>query len=398
MGTNIDFISTISPQDQASGLLNFQGNTLSWDLRKATPVSFSNEIYTYSYTYRIRLNTAASDFIPGKAYPTNGTTQLTFVMVEDSLIVSDIYIADFAIPEVKGYAGGALSFTKTGGGTSALSGCCFRLNNLGVAGHSLSTASAVGTGLVSFTNIPSGHTYLLEETFMPAAYEGRYVMSDKTYIVDVKYGVVNVFEAGQGDHVIDMTDFKFDNAMEGRTVTGFVAPMATDDLGLPDFLKMHDIIVELRPTFRTPAAPALSTLSVLQNSSGLGKFTFENVPLGSYVLYIYRAGYLTRAMKVNITNTSPATVELRPPGTEDNGIFNLASGDTNNDLIIENKDYMMILELIGEDVDVNDPRYNPACDLNADGIIDDLDLLMVYARFGMVIWDYAGAGDIDIFN
>ncbi|MCL1816457.1 MAG: dockerin type I domain-containing protein, partial [Clostridiales bacterium] len=105
-----------------------------------------------------------------------------------------------------------------------------------------------------------------------------------------------------------------------------------------------------------------------------------------------------RAMPVTVAANSPATIALAPPGTEDKGIFNLWAGDCNNDLIIENKDYMMILELLSEGVNIYDPRYNPACDLNADGKIDDLDLLMVYAKFGLVIWDYAGAENIDIYK
>ncbi|MCL1975418.1 MAG: InlB B-repeat-containing protein [Firmicutes bacterium] len=396
MGANIDFISNISGEDKASGLLDFQNNTLFWDLRKAKADSFANDIYTYTYTYRIRLDNTTDNFIAGAAYPTNKTTQLTYVMVEDSLITSDLLVGDFAIPAVKGYAGGSLTFTKVGGETTALPGCSFKLTNQNKADHALFTNSAVGTGAVSFANIPSGHTYSLAETFMPAAYEGRYHMNDETYTVAISFGKTTLFD-NEGN-IIDKTTFKFNNPLKGRTVIGFVSPMATNDLGETDFLQKHDIVVELRSTFLTAAPAALSTYTVLQNLDGLGKFTIENVPLGSYILYIRRPGYLTRAMKVTISDSLPDTVVLRPPGTEDNGIFNLWGGDCNGDLIIENKDLMMIMELIDEGVDINDPRYNPACDLNADGFIDDIDLLMVYARFGLVIWDYAGADDIDIFN
>gem|GEM_PF-1465386 len=103
MGESIDFISTISPADLASGRMQFQANTLSWDLKLTTPDSFANDVFTYTYTYRIRLNVSDPDFIPETAYPTNGRTTLTYVMIQDAIIVSDVFTADFAIPAIKGY-------------------------------------------------------------------------------------------------------------------------------------------------------------------------------------------------------------------------------------------------------------------------------------------------------
>ncbi|MCL2166742.1 MAG: VWA domain-containing protein [Clostridiales bacterium] len=103
MGESIDFISTISPADLASGRIQFQANTLSWDLKLTTPNSFANDVFTYTYTYRIRLNVSDPDFIPETAYPTNGRTTLTYVMIQDAIIVSDVFTADFAIPAIKGY-------------------------------------------------------------------------------------------------------------------------------------------------------------------------------------------------------------------------------------------------------------------------------------------------------
>ena len=103
MGQNIEFLTTISPTDIASGRLAFQNNTLSWDLKKTAPNSFSNNIFTYTYTYRIKLDTTSSTFVPETPYPTNGLTTLTYVMVEDNIIVGDVQTATFAIPAVKGY-------------------------------------------------------------------------------------------------------------------------------------------------------------------------------------------------------------------------------------------------------------------------------------------------------
>lgn len=102
MGQNINFITNIPQADINSGLLKFENNTLSWDLKKATPNSFGSNIYTYNYSYRIRLNTTGSTYAPEVSYPTNGTTTLTYVMVVGGVITSDIMTATFAVPAVKG--------------------------------------------------------------------------------------------------------------------------------------------------------------------------------------------------------------------------------------------------------------------------------------------------------
>ena len=388
MGENIEFISNIPLDAQASGLLGFQDGILSWDLRKAPPDSLINDIYTYTYTYRIRLDTASANFVPQTAYPTNKPTQLTYVMVVDGQIISDILVADLAIPTVRGFAG-PLTFTKVGDNTTPLFGCGFTLTNRGKAGHSLSAASAVGAGEVSFAGIPSGHTYTLAETFMPAAYEGRYQKSDETFTVQVSYGDVTV--ADSAGNPVDLADFSFNNPSEGRTVIGYVAPMAGEKAD--NFLKKHDIVVELRTTFNTPAPAGLSTLAVRQ-PDGMGKFTFENVPFGEYVLYIYRPGFLTRAMMVTISASDPLIVELTPP----NGpIFDIWYGDCNGDGRIDNEDVLMVLELAALGVNSNSPIYNPACDLNADGVIDELDVSLILQMWGKIYLDYPGAENVNFF-
>ena len=183
-----------------------------------------------------------------------------------------------------------------------------------------------------------------------------------------------------------------------RAVHGFVWPIVDYDIaGVTGFRDMHAVIVELRPTFLTAAAPGLSVKATAVKDD-LGEFTITNVPFGDYVLYIHRPGFLTRAMNVTISASSPDMIELAPPGALDAGVFNLWGGDCNDDLLIENKDVMMIIELMDENVDVLDPRYNPACDINADGAIESKDIMIVLQHWNRDIWDYAGAGTVDIFS
>ena len=186
-----------------------------------------------------------------------------------------------------------------------------------------------------------------------------------------------------------------------RTIHGLVQYMVENDWGLGEpFLRKHDIAVELREDFATPATPNLCTTAVLvpnTSGTGLGEFTIENVPYGDYVLYIKRPGYLVRCMNINISATDPDVVELTPPPTDpaDNGLFRLWWGDCNGDLTVDDDDGAMVQGLFN--VNARSPLYDPACDLNGDGLIDILDLLMLFDKFGCCAWDYAGAGDVDFF-
>ena len=186
--------------------------------------------------------------------------------------------------------------------------------------------------------------------------------------------------------------------LDGHTITGKLYPMAIDNLGVgQDFLDMHEVTVELRQTFLTPAPAALSTKAVLVNDDCLGSFTINNVPDGSYILYIKRAGYLTRAMKVTVKKDDPEIIELKSPDPAEKGIFNLWGGDYNDDLVIDTKDLMVVLALWGENVSYFDPYYEAACDFNSDGIIDIKDMMIVQELAGKTVWDYPGADDIDFF-
>jgi len=196
-----------------------------------------------------------------------------------------------------------------------------------------------------------------------------------------------------------------------RAVHGYVWPMVTDDLELGDsFLRKHDIIVELRPKYYLPAAAGLSVASVLvdpNSEDGLGEFTIPNVPFDDYVLVIRRPGYLVRCMNITISASDPDMIELVPPSTDPRDlmpfnnsvinqtmrIFRLWWGDCTDNLRIESLDVMMITELTN--VNARSDKYNPACDLNADGQINSLDVMMVVENTNKFARQYAGANNVD---
>lgn len=180
-----------------------------------------------------------------------------------------------------------------------------------------------------------------------------------------------------------------------RTVIGYVFPLVTDDHGLgAEFLKKHDVVVELRPESPVIGGDELKTIVKADGKGEIGKFVLEDVPYGNYLLSIKRPGYLLRCMNVTISADLPMVVELTPPGAETE--FNLWAGDVNGNFIIDNLDIMMVIESINLGIDASSPDYNPACDLNADGKIDDLDIQMVIKNLSKTILNYPGAEDIDL--
>jgi hypothetical protein len=166
---------------------------------------------------------------------------------------------------------------------------------------------------------------------------------------------------------------------------------------VPGFLAKHDVVVELRQTFLTPAPANLSTKAVLQSSDGLGKFTFEGVPYGTYILYIKRPGYLTRALQVTISASDPQIVTLVPPGTADGGVFNLWWGDVDGDLRVDNSDALVIMTLMSNGVSAYHYLYSAAADLDADGRPDNSDILLVINMWGKTVRNYPGAQYIDFY-
>jgi len=187
-----------------------------------------------------------------------------------------------------------------------------------------------------------------------------------------------------------------------RAIHGYVWPMVIDDLGEGDwFLSMHDVIVELRPSFLGTADPNLSVKAVVvPNSSrpGLGEFTIEGVLFGDYVLVIHRPGYLARAMNITVKKADPDMIELKPPGTEDAGVFNIWWGDVDGSLRIDTADIAVVIQQISLGVNVYDSRYNPACDVDANGRPDTADVALIIRNLDRHVYLYAGGEDVDYFN
>ncbi|MCL2152687.1 MAG: hypothetical protein FWH57_07000 [Oscillospiraceae bacterium] len=189
------------------------------------------------------------------------------------------------------------------------------------------------------------------------------------------------------------------HSTDTKSIHGYVSSMAVDYWGLGSwFLEAHEIVVELRRAFMIPVEAGMSATPVpVANNAWFGEFTIDDVPLGSYVLVIKKPGYLVRTMNVTVADTDPDTIELAPPGIEDNGIFNLWGGDCNDDFRIDNEDPLQVMYYWG--CNALDPNYADAayCDLNMDALIDNEDLMVILAKWESFASQYAGSDEVSFF-
>lgn len=235
MGEFIDFTKVLSDAEKDQGLsFDTATNTLTWDLKQAdlpTPVkdSNNNESYTYSFKYKVKLDNLDSSYTAGTFVPANGETSLTYCIYDDTKkeanpdYKGDEGTAYFNIPSVKGLEG-SLSFVKVDEcGEHPLTGAQFTLTAKDDSSFTL-TASSVAevketvtdeetkeetevvttpAGTVAFTNVPSGHEYVLTESSAPANYVAATGLGD----VKVSFGdTTNPVTTGKISNQADTTE------------------------------------------------------------------------------------------------------------------------------------------------------------------------------------------------
>ena len=196
--------SLTNGQENESNTVTISVNKIKWDLKNSTYIEENNNsITTYFYLlkYRIRLINELNIFKTTNIYQTNGVTTLTYVTRNNGVLSRNKTI-DFPIPSVVGYLG-TLSFTKKSEAFSNIpemslanaefnlthSKECPCLNHDKTNDKHLDTTKSYkaisdDNGQVTFTNIPSGHKYQLQETKSPTNYE----LSNTIYDIEVSYG------------------------------------------------------------------------------------------------------------------------------------------------------------------------------------------------------------------
>lgn len=183
------------------------GNKINWDLKNSSYTTTTSEdgkttYYNYSIKYRVRLENELTKFKTTTIYDTNGVTKLTYV-TRNNGVLSGNKTVEFPIPSVVGYLG-ELEFIKKNASfddiaSGVLEGAEFKLthasdcpcmtvsktNHKHMSETKTYTATSGTDGKVKFTNIPSGHKYILKESKAPEHFDA----TTNEYPVEVAYGV-----------------------------------------------------------------------------------------------------------------------------------------------------------------------------------------------------------------
>ena len=191
------------PDAENTAVFDPNKGAITWDLKKSgyeTEVIGGTTTYIYTLHYRVRLQNEQDGFIERNVYETNGTTTLKYRVIETvngKVQVSDQKTLEFPIPSVEGYLG-ELVFQKQDNRGNALAGAKFTLTHSdkcklcrgnGTQVSILPQEAVSGDdGKVSFTGIPSGHSYDLSETEVPPGYAAN----GNTYTVQVAYDRISV--------------------------------------------------------------------------------------------------------------------------------------------------------------------------------------------------------------
>lgn len=273
MGEYIEYEGVENANSHANGAVSYNRNrdTLTWDLRAdlasdATTIVdsygdlVSHDDYepgmdctiTYHLTYRVTLDVAAMvddgiEFTDGISdyVLTNGPTQLDYYLTR-TVNGESVYVDDngddiesgknpmltmyFKVPKVRGYVG-TLEFTKVDENSEALSGAGFTLSMKD--DNWSTTVESDEYGVVKFENIPSGHTYTLEETEVP---EGYVKAEDIT--ITVQYGNVTYRDGSFGtgtDDGLTLVNQPTFVADPGLTVKKELTSVTRGDAELNDF-------------------------------------------------------------------------------------------------------------------------------------------------------------------
>ena len=211
------------------------GNKINWDLKNSSYTTSLSEdgkttYYHYSVKYRVRIENELDSFSTEKIYDTNGVTKLTYV-TRNNGVLSENKEVEFPIPSVVAYLG-EFSFTKKSASfdvieSGILAGAEFTLthhkdcpcmvesdtNHIHMPETQSYKAVSGTDGKVTFTNIPSGHDYLLTETKAP----DNYTASKTTKKINIAYGKVTGNPSNtEYENNIKTGDLKIAKTVEGN--------------------------------------------------------------------------------------------------------------------------------------------------------------------------------------
>ena len=285
-------------------------STIDWDLKKSgymETVTVENNdtttLYNYKLVYRVRLQNESDAFEENVVLDTNDKTTLTYRYISDDGSGNkkiEEKSLDFMIPSVHGYLA-ELPFQKTDQQGNPLPGTVFTLRHdtktcalchgdetyTNVPGtytaekEPFVTATADADGKVSFTRIPSGHTYILSET--PPA--GIGVVNPQEYTVVVAFDKITITPDLNGTVVNTLTELTISKTLLQGTAEDEQLPFDFEvKLTPPDGVTLNDSYTAVHTT-----ADGTKNQATLQLKNNVGSvqlkhgesFTVLGLPVGT---------------------------------------------------------------------------------------------------------------------
>ncbi len=335
MGENISYISAI-PIENSQGAyldnevtLNNDKKTFTWDIRasdyndKESSVNFDKDgnmtrgTLVYTFKYKVRLNNLVDNTLTDTSV--NKQATLTYMVANsDGTWPSDesaLKTGTFPVPTVSSLYGN-LTFTKQGSDGKNLDSVTFTLTTTDKNGWEMK-ATSTEDGTVTFSNIPSGHTYTLTET-LPEQYEGQYTPISNASIT-VNYGEVTGSEGlfgGTDDALVLTNEANTGSLTVTKTVTKDNDSLTPADKEFTFTISLTKDNEPLTDSFNyTGGTVAGSTAPAPED----GSLESEN---GTYTLTL-KAGQTATITGIPVGTTYTVT-ETEPGG----GFTSAATGDT----------------------------------------------------------------------
>ena len=190
MGDNISYVEYIGGSESNAYSFNDEAEILTWDILNSRPSktegSENNLTLTYTLIYKVKLNNLEKNL--GDVIDVNKDATLKYIVADeetgDWITSGDnaLKTGTFAVPQVKSLYDN-LTFTKQGSDGQPLPEAVFKLACDGWS----ETATSGADGTVTFSNVPSGHTYTLTETQAPDGY----IKTEQTFNIPVNWGVAD---------------------------------------------------------------------------------------------------------------------------------------------------------------------------------------------------------------
>ena len=277
---------------------NTDTKTLIWDLKNDVTASKEGDWNVYTLNYSITLDNLVENFQAKKPYNTNGKTELTYMVTKDGVLQPDLETTELQVPTVHGLASD-LTFTKKGSDDKTLENVTFTLTTADKVGWSM-TKTSDQDGTVSFTNIPSGHTYTLTEENTP---EG-YIKADPI-TVTVSNGTVTTKASETGGSNIE-DNVLINQAKTGTlTVTKTVEELPEGLAGLPENFAIT-VTNSRDETVATLKYGTDNDESDTTYYSETGTWTLNNLAPGDYT--VTESNYDVEGYSVETTGNDTATV------------------------------------------------------------------------------------------